>query len=114
LARFPPDTCFLPIRLPPNALFPAIRLCDIEQMRGNRSSFTAIVAGALILAGKVTMAQTAVDDDLIDLAKKHFGYESIPNEEKNAFCTFLFYEFQTGRTDNQRGIGKCPGQRPPG
>ena len=64
-------------------------------MRGNRSSFTAIVAGALILAGKATMAQTAADEDLVHLAKKHFRYESIPDEEKKAFDIF-FLNIQAG------------------
>src|ERR1700730_4282532 len=58
-------------------------------MRGNRSSFTAIVASALILVGKVTMAQTADGEDLVHLAEKHFGYESIPDEEKKAFDRFF-------------------------
>src|SRR4029077_4892865 len=68
-------------------------------MRANRSSFTAIVAGALILVGKITMAQMAAEEDLIDLAREHFRYESIPDEEKIAFDTF-FQNAQNGeRTD---------------
>jgi hypothetical protein len=55
----------------------------------NRSCFAAFVAGAMILLAKVTIAQTAPDEDLIHLAHKHLPYDSIPDEEKNTFNAFF-------------------------
>jgi sRNA-binding regulator protein Hfq len=58
------------------------------RMRGNFRCFIGIVASALLLAGKVTMAQTAAADDLITLAHKKFSnFKS--EEEGKAFETFF-------------------------
>jgi hypothetical protein len=57
-------------------------------MRGNFRCFIGIVASAVLLAGKVTMAQTAAADDLVTLAHKKFGnFRS--EEERKAFETFF-------------------------
>ena len=62
-------------------------------MRGDFRCFIGIIAGALLLVGKV-IAQTAADEDLITLARKKFGnFES--DEERKAFERF-FEETQDG------------------
>jgi hypothetical protein len=57
-------------------------------MRGDFRRFIGIVASALLLAGKVTLAQTANDEDLITLARKKFS-DFTSDEERKAFETFF-------------------------
>ena len=64
-------------------------------MDRNCWTFIAIMASALILAGKVTIAQTAADEDLVTLANKKFTAFS-SDEEKKAFETF-FQNTQDGK-----------------
>jgi hypothetical protein len=61
-----------------------------EKIRGNQRKFVQAVVSTLILTGSGVMAQIATDGDLVDLAKKHFNYESISSEEeKKAFDKFF-------------------------
>jgi hypothetical protein len=72
---------------------------EVEFMDRNSWTFTAIVASALILAGKVTIAQSAAGEDLIALAHEKFKQFS-SDAESQAFETF-FQKTQDGTQDGK-------------
>jgi hypothetical protein len=72
-------------------------------MDRNYRTFTAIVASALILAGKVTIAQTAADEDLITLAHEQFKQFS-SDVESQAFETFFQKTHDAQKTQDGKSV----------